>query len=181
MPGAFVTTADAVDREALWLRTPGNANDQLPSLLEDDGGPWEIVQAYWSRTPNNRKRRIYVLRSDMDLMRWANIRTIAGYEFALKAYWPLSSGTGSAEDDQRAFDAAIHLLVMRIRGVGPNTAMGADKTHGGAFLQVAEGSEVTHTTPGVRVHWEDPEQTIRDGVEFQATITYAADDRDMND
>ena len=181
MPGTFVTSADAVDREAQWLATPGNANDQLPTLLTKDGGPWEIIQPYWARTPNNRKTRVYVLRSDINVMRYASIRTIFGYEFSLRAFWPLSSGAGVAEDDQRAFDVAIHMLLMRVRGVNPNAPLGADKTHGGRFLQVAEGSDITHTTPGVRVHFEDPQHTIEDGVEFQATITYAADDRDFND
>lgn len=181
MSGTFRTSADAPDREATWLSLPGTTNDGLPSLLTVDGGPWDVVQAYSMRTPATRKPQVWVTRSDTHLERFGHVRSIFGYEFLLKLWWPLSSGTGSAEADQRAFDVAIHLLVMRIRGVGPNQPGGADKTHGGAFLQAAEGSDVTHTSPGVHVHYQDAEQSMNEGLWFRAEITYSADDRDLND
>lgn len=181
MPGTFVTSADACDREAGWLSLPGNAQDGLPSLLVVDGGPWDVIQAYQPRTPAARKAQVFVTRLDMSLERFGHVRSIFAYDFVLKLRWPLSSGSGNAESDQRAFDAAVHLLCMRIRGVGPNQPGGADKTHGGAFLQAAEGSDVSHTMPGVRVHFVDAEQTITAGLDFQATVMYAADDRDFND
>ena len=181
MPGTFVTSADAPDREATWLTLPGTATDGLPSLLVADGGPWEVIQAYAIRTPATRKSQVWVTRSDTHLERLANVRSIFGYEFLLKLWWPLSSGQGSAEADQRAFDVAIHQLCMRIRGVGPNQPGGADKTHGGAFLQAAEGSHYTGTTAGIHVHYQDAEQSINEGLWFRAEITYSADDRDFND
>lgn len=181
MPGTFVTSADACDRETAWLTLPGTAVDGLPSLLVVDGGPWDVIQAYTPRTPAQRKAQVWVTRTDFRVERFGHVRSIFGYDFLLKLWWPLSSGTGSAEADQRAFDVAIHLLCMRIRGVGPNQPGGSDKTHGGAFLQVAEGSDVTRTMPGVHVHMDDAEQTITSGVWFRATVQYAADDRDFND
>jgi hypothetical protein len=38
-----MSTADAVARELAWL----TAVDDLPSLLTGDGGPWDVIQAYW--------------------------------------------------------------------------------------------------------------------------------------
>lgn len=181
MPGVFVTSADACDREAAWLSLPGTAADGLPSLLVVDGGPWDVIQAYQPRTPAARKGQVFVIRNEMMLERFGAVRSIFGYDFVLKLRWPLSNGAGNAETDQRAFDVAVHQLCMRIRGIGPNQAGGSDKTHNGAFMQVAEGSNVTHSMPGVRVHFVDPEQTITSAMDFQATIMYAADDRDFND
>jgi hypothetical protein len=181
MPGTFVTSADACDREAAWLSLPGTAQDGLPSLLVANGGPWDVVQAYQPRTPAARKGQVFVVRTNLQVERFGHVRTMFAYDFELKCRWPLSSGSGNAESDQRSFDVAIHKLCMRIRGVGPNQPGGADKTHNGAFLQVAEGSEMTHTVPGIRVHFVDPEQTITAGLDFQASVMYSADDRDFND
>lgn len=181
MPATFITSADAVDRETAWLNLPGTTQDGLPSLLKLNGGPWDAIQAYNPRTPAARKAQVFVTRTDLAVERLAHVRSIFAYDFLLKCRWPLSNGAGNAESDQRAFDVAIHLLCMRIRGVGPNQPGGSDKTHNGAFLQVAEGSDVTRTTPGIRVHFVDAEQTITSGLDFMATIMYAADDRDFND
>lgn len=181
MPAIFVTSADACDREAAWLSLPGTVADGLPSLLVPNGGPWDAIQAYQPRTPATRKGRVYVTRTNMQVQRFGHVRTMFVYDFMLKCRWPLSSGTGNAEEDQRAFDVALHMLCMRIRGVGPNRPGGSDKTHNGAFMQVAEGSEMTHTVPGIRVHFTDPEQTITSRVDFEASVIYAADDRDFND
>lgn len=181
MPATFVTSADACDREAAWLSLPGTPQDGLPSLLKMDGGSWDVIQAYQPRTPATRKAQIWVVRSNIQIERFGHVRTMFTYDFDLRLRWPLSNGAGNAESDQRAFDAAVHDLCMRIRGVGPNQPGGSDKTHGGAFLQVAEGSEMTHTVPGVRIHFTDPEQTITSGLDFQASVMYAADDRDFND
>jgi len=181
MPGTFRTTADACDREALWLSLPGTAADGLPSLMTVDGGPWDVVQAYVPRTPANRKTQIYVVRSTVHVERFGFNRTIAAYDMSLKLRWPLSSGAGNAESDQRAFDVAVNALLLRIRGIGMNQPGGADKTHGGAFLQAAEGSQVTGTRGGIHVEYVDPEATIVSGLDFQATVTYSIDDRDFTD
>lgn len=156
-----MSTADAVDREATWLAT--SINDGLPNLVGTGAGQFANVQAYWSRTPGRRGSNIFVLRRDIHDKRFANVRRMATYEFVLKVIWPLSSGQGSAEADQRAFDVALDKLLQRIDGFP------GDKTHGGRFRSVAENPEY------VNVRFEDPEHTVGTG-EFHAEVTYFADD-----
>jgi uncharacterized RDD family membrane protein YckC len=158
-----MSTADAVDREVAWLTSSG---DGLPALLTASGGPWDNLQAYQPRTPGKRAANIYVLRRGIHEKRFANVRRMATYEFALKMIWPLSSGQGIAEADQRAFDAAVDLVLTRIGGLV------GDKSHGGRFLSVAENPEY------VNVRFTDPEQTLGMG-EFHAEITYHADDTEI--
>lgn len=159
-----MSTADAVDREVAWLTSSG---DGLPALLVSAGGPWDNVQAYQPRTPGKRASNLYVLRRQTHEKRFANVRRMPTYEFALKLIWPLSSGQGRAEDDQRAFDAAVDLVLTRIGGqVG-------DKSHGGRFLSVAENPE------WVNVRFTDPVQTMPGEAEFHAEITYYADDTEI--
>lgn len=158
-----MSTADAVDREVAWLQTSG---DGLPALLVSAGGPWDNVQAYQPRTPGKRASNLYVLRRGIHEKRFANVRRMPTYEFVLKAVWPLSSGQGIAEADQRAFDAAVDLVLTRIGGLV------GDKSHGGRFLSVAENPEY------VNVRFADPEQTLG-ASEFHAEITYYADDTEI--
>lgn len=155
-----MATSDAVDRETAWLTTSG---DGLPALLTSAGGPWQNIQAYQPRTPGRRGSNLFVLRRAIHDKRFANVRRMDTYEFVLKLIWPLSSGQGNAEADQRAFDSAVDKLLQRIDGqVG-------DKTHGGRFRSVAENPEY------VTVTFEDPEHTLGGG-EFHATVSYFADD-----
>lgn len=158
-----MSTADAVDREVAWLTSSG---DGLPALLASLGGLWDNVQAYQPRTPLKRAANIYVLRRQIHEKRFANVRRMATYEFVLKLIWPLSSGQGIAEADQRAFDAAVDLVLTRIGGLV------GDKSHGGRFLSVAENPE------WVTVRFTDPEQTLG-AAEFHAEITYFADDTEI--
>lgn len=163
-------TADVVDREAAYLATSG---DGLPALLRTDGGPWDVVAAYWPRTPVTRQSGIYLTRATINATRFANQRRIESYDFRGKLRWPIGAttvGINLWEDEQRAFDAAIELLITRIYGF-----LG-DHTHGGRFLSVAEAPE-----PGrIVVHFDDPEHLVTLGTNvLSATITYAADDRDF--
>ncbi|RCH70439.1 hypothetical protein DT019_02840 [Streptomyces sp. SDr-06] len=152
-----------MDREVAWLNASG---DGLPALLASVGGPWGNIQAYQPRTPGKRSSNVFVLRRQIHEKRFAHVRRMPTYEFALKLVWPLSSGQGRAEDDQRAFDTAVDLLLTRIGGfVG-------DKSHGGRFLSVAENPEY------VTVRFTDPEQTLG-FAEFHAEITYFADDTEI--
>lgn len=155
-----MSTADAVDRETAWLATVG---DTLPALLASAGGPFDVVQAYQPRTPNRRQKNLFVLRQQLHDKRFAHPRRMSDYQFLLRIWWPLSSGAGSAEADQRSLDAAVDLVLTRIAGfVG-------DKSHGGRFRSVAEDpAEVT-------VRFDDPERTMPEAV-FTAEITYYADD-----
>ncbi|MCC9307684.1 hypothetical protein LN042_11315 [Kitasatospora sp. RB6PN24] len=159
-----MSTADAVDREVAWLNT--SVNDGLPLLPASAGGPWQNIQAYRARTPGRKSTNIFVLRSHTHLRRTANARRMPTYEFHLKVVWPLTSGAGSAETDQRALDAAIDKLLQRIDG-----QLG-DKSHGGRFLSVAENPD------NVTVTYEDPEQTLPMG-EFHAEVVYYADDTEI--
>lgn len=173
----FITTADAVDREAAWLNT--TVADGLPLLPDTAGGKWQLINAYVPRTPAARKNQMWVLRPRMQIEREGFIRSIAHYRFQLHLMWMLSNGNGGAETDQRAFDAAIHDLVMRIRGVPPGvTAFNLngqpDKTHDGKFMSAAENPSV------VDVEMIEPLPYMT-GASFAATVTYSADDFDFND
>lgn len=158
-----MSTADAVDREVAWLQTTG---DGLPPLVGTGAGQFGNVQAYWSRTPGRRGSNVFVLRRGIHDKRFANVRRMATYEFVLKVIWPLSSGQGSAESDQRAFDVAIDRVLQRIDGFP------GDKSHGGRFRSVAEDPAY------VTVQFGDPEHTPATG-EFHAEIHYFADDSEI--
>jgi len=160
-----VSTADAVDREAEWLRSAG---DGLPALLAP-AGPWDVVQGYVPRSPAQLQCSIYVTRSRLRDPRVANQRKRPAHSFRLRLLWPIGSTSTDrvAEDEQRAFDNAIDLLVQRVRGtVG-------DHTHGGRFLSVAEAPE----TDPVTVDFDDPMASILAGA-LTARVTYPADDNE---
>lgn len=158
-----MSSADAVDREAAWLATAG---DTLPALLENSGGPFDIVQAYYPRTPNLDRRALYVTRLRLTQPRFGGQRLITQYSMRLIVEWPLLSGTGSAEDEQRALDAAMDLVVQRITGFVH------DKTHGGRFLSVAENPR------DISIDWTPVEQTIPLGL-LHAIAAYSADDPEI--
>ncbi|MEU0940102.1 hypothetical protein [Embleya sp. NPDC005971] len=161
----IITTATAVDREAAWLRTSG---DGLPALLAVDGGPWDVVQAYMSRTPGQRKRQLYVVRERVEQPRTSVGRMMATHHFKLKIIWPMSSGDGNAEASQRAFDAALDVVLQRVAGF-----LG-DKTHGGRFLSAAENP------PRVTIDYEPVEQALQQQAgAFFATVSYACDDPEI--
>lgn len=162
------TTADAPERETAWLV---KNDDALPSLLVADGGPWEIIQARWNRTPAARKSRIFVLRMETDDERFANQRIMPHYGLELRLYWPGPGAGGKAEDSQRDFDAAIELLLQRIRGFPGN------KSHAsaaGSFTSVGENPR------HVIVRYDDPEKTLTERSELSAKCMYAADDLEIN-
>jgi hypothetical protein len=165
MTGGDLVTLDAVDRETAWLSTTG---DGLPSLLKTAGGPFDNVQAYWARVPRTQQHTIFVTRSDVQDERTANIRTMIRHSFVLRVVWPILAGTGHAETEQRALDQAIILMIGRIRGFT------GDKTHGGAFLSVAENPRY------VRVTFDPAETTIPGSKELRASIAYMADDEEIN-
>lgn len=160
-----MSTADAVIREAAWLNAYSPA-DGLPNLVAP-AGPWTKIQAYVPRVEPQRQPAVYVLRHDFRVERISNGRSRATYEFRLKLVWPLSTGTGSAEEEAQNFDNAIDLLLQRI--YGPLL----DKTHGGRFLSVAENPHF------VTVQQEDPDVSIPSAGSFFATVHYAADDNDF--
>lgn len=163
-----MATSDAVVREVAWLTSSG---DGLPALLSSDGGPFDIVQAYRSRTPPHRKTAIYLMRTTILETRFANQRKLDSYEFRGQIWWPIGAtgAAGSWEDESQALDDAVDLLLQRVRGLT------FDHSHGGRFLSVAEAPD-----PGrIVVRFEDPAQTaLLEPALLLAEITYAADDRD---
>lgn len=160
-----MSTADAVAREVAWL-TAYNALDGLPALVAP-AGPWDVVQAYQPRTPNTRKAGIYVRRTRIADQRFSNARKLTTYAFHLRCIWPMgtATGTGSGEAEQAAFDSAIDLLILRVRGLL------IDHSHGGAFLSAAEAPSGTQ----IAVDFSDPAQTLTGGY-LEATANYNADD-----
>jgi hypothetical protein len=159
-----VSTADAVDRETAWLTTVG---DSLPALQTSQGGPFDTVQPYWRRTPAGRTTQLYVIRKTIREERLANVRVMPRYQFELRIVWPQSSSTGAAENPQRALDAAVDLVLQRIRGFP------GDKSHGGRFRSVAENPrEVT-------VDFADPVRSIDARADLEATVVYWADDTEI--
>lgn len=159
-------TSTAVDREAAWLATTGDA---LPALLAP-AGPWEIIQAYWPRPLAAKQTGIYVLRQRLSETRFANIRRIDSYAFLLRLIWPVRVASGLAQDEQRNLDVAVSLLAARVRGPVE------DKTHGGRFMSAGE-APVMH--PHFDVDFHDPDKTLGDGYLY-AEMTYLADDPDFN-
>lgn len=156
-----MSTADAVDRETDWLQTVGDGLPELPAIA---GGPFQVIGAYLPKVPQQKATQLYVLRSVIEEDRFANIRTMDHYEFILRVIWPITNPTGSAQADQRALDAAIDLLLARIR------ALPGDHTHGRRFLSVAEDPRQVH------VQFLPPEQTMPDTGDLRALVTYRADD-----
>ena len=160
--------SDALDRESAWLNTTG---DTLPTLNASAGGPFHIIQARWPRIPATRKTALYVLRQpsgSFQVDRFAAVRTISRTAFMLRLMWPLANGQGSAETEQLLFEQAIDQVVTRVMGLLE------DKSHGGRFLSVAEGRGQQ-----IAVHFDDPEQSLP-GAIFRASITYGADDYEIN-
>ena len=164
-----MSTADAVDREVTFLTASG---DGLPALQSSANppGPWNIIQAYWPRTPATRQSGLYVLRPQLADDRWTNQRKLAQYDFRIRAIWPIGGTTtssGIGEQEQRALDAAIDLLIQRIRGT-----LG-DHSHGGQFMSVAEAPAPERIT----VRFDDPETTMAASSTLRAEITYSAHDQ----
>lgn len=168
----MVSTADALAREVAWLSTSG---DGLPALLAAAGGPWNVVQAYWTRTPPTRQTALYLVRTTLRDYRFSAERRIDSYAFRAKLWWPIgatASGTDLWEAEQAALDAAVDVVLTRIRGFL------FDHTHAtaaGSFLSVAEAPE-----PGaITVSFTDPEASASAVNALRADITYSADDRDF--
>lgn len=159
------TTANAVDREIAFLRASG---DGLPALHKIAGGPFDRVHAYRPRTPNQNVTSLYLRRAGITDERWANQRKKPRYAFHVALEWRIGATTTAvelAEDEQRAFDAAIELVIERVRGTLD------DHTHGGYFLSVAEAPTPSH----IDVSFTDPETTLTQRL-LKADMTYYADD-----
>jgi hypothetical protein len=162
-----VSTADVPAREAAWL-SAYNPADGLPPLLAANGGPWQVVQAYWPRTPDTMGKRIYVMRHSTKNERFANVQKINKYVLRLVCFWPMTVISGSTEQAQADFDVALDAVITRIVGLQ------LDKTHGNRFLSVAEDPA------GIDLVYHDPVQTLAQQLGLAAEITYNADDQNYN-
>jgi hypothetical protein len=158
--------ADAITREAEWLRASG---DGLPALLKEHGGPFEVVQGRFPRTPNTRQPRLFLVNGPYTDERWGNQRKLGTYSFRAAMWWPIGAtvvSTDIAEREQQAFDEAIELVIERVRGFLH------DHTHGGRFLAVAEAP----VSSDITVQYAPPEQTVPDGF-LKADVMYQAQDQ----
>jgi hypothetical protein len=154
------STADVVARETAWLNASG---DGLPALSADFGGPFQVISGYWPRIPASMKTSLYVVRGQISEDRTAHVRVMARHRITVHALWPLNNSGGSAEQDQADFDAAIDMLLTRIRGFP------GDHSHGGRFLSAGEH-------PGmVTVSFTAASDTVTLGV-FKAAVTFTVDD-----
>lgn len=162
-----MSSADAVAREAAWL-TEFNPADGLPALHASQGGPFDVIQGYLPRTPQQRRTQLYVIRQRLHEVRTAHVRRMARHHFQLRIVWPTSSPSGAAEPPQQALDDAIELVLLRIGGLM------LDKTHGGRFLSVAEDpAEVV-------VDYADPTDSLPNRADLLCNVSYAADDVEIN-
>jgi hypothetical protein len=169
-----MTTADAAAREAAWLNV---TDDSLPSLLADDGGPWDVIQQYWPGAHFAKdKHGVYVDARPVDELRVSNARIRPRYTLVLTLTWPVKAQGAApgvsgksliAETEQQNLDDAVALLIERIRG-----PLG-DKSHGGRFLSCAENPRtVTYAK-------EDASVTIPQQRALLASVTYKCDDYEV--
>lgn len=162
-----MSSADAVAREAAWL-VEFNPADGLPALHVSQGGPFDVIQAYLPRTPQQRRTQLYVLRRRLQEVRTAHVRRMVRHHFELRIIWPASSPSGATEGPQQSLDEANELVLQRVGGLM------LDKTHGGRFLSVAEDpAEVV-------VDYADPADSIAARADLLCTVSYAADDVEIN-
>lgn len=160
-----VAQPSAVDREVAWLSV---VNDSLPALLTTAGGPWQTINAYRPRTPATRQTAVYVLRSGFTDQRVANQRRRRTHDIVANCIWPIGSSTTGMdlwENEARAFDAAVDLLITRVMDLV------GDHTHGGRWLSAAEVPD------RISVRFEDPERTASaNPAVLLATATWSVDD-----
>ena len=160
---------DAVDEEVAWLR----AVDDLPALLTADGGLWDVIQAYHTRTAATRQTAVYVLLPTMRERRISNGRKQQTYSMRLRIEWPIgatTTGVGLWEQEQRKLAEATDRLFDRIRD---HLLV---HTHGGRFLDVAEES----TGGAINVTFEDPDVRNQQQVAMlRGTVTYVANGYDF--
>lgn len=149
-----VSYADALIREAAWLRLDLSGDD-LPPLLADVGdgtGPFQTVEAYGRRL-DQRGHQLFVCRDPHVERRMDNAGhwRQGDHGIALMILWRQQSNASRAEVDQLALDEAIERVLDRVRGLP------TDHTHGDRFFSVAEDPA------GIRVEYPDPRTILTPG------------------
>lgn len=159
-------------REASWFTTdPPATFPTCPPLLVSNGGPFDVVQAFWQQV-DERERELYIVMTEsIEARDEQTLGAMGGmkgwkHSLVLYLYWPVEDPTGSLENEQQNFRTAIAAVLTRIRG--PQY----DKTHGGQFAAV--GGEA----PGDRVttRFGDVPTAIAQGQPLTAQILYSAYD-----
>jgi len=126
---------DVVVREAAWYTVdppPGFAS--APALQAVNGGPFDGIQAYWTKVPQ-RQRWLFVtcegeVRNELD--EWQAHRE-AIYQMVLTILWSFEAGSGALEDEQQNLHDAVEKVLQRVYGLI------GDKTHNSQFTAVAAG------------------------------------------
>lgn len=156
---------DAVAREVAWLTADLSAFSIGP-LLDDQGGPFAVIKGFGrSAKARVQGRTLFVSRERVTEVRFDIQHKQHVHQLRLKIGWPIRSTT--QETDLAALDNALELLLTRVRGPF------GDKTHGGRFLQVAEGDE--GTSPLIQVEYDEPE-LVDDNTRSEVIVRYLAAD-----
>lgn len=162
---------DAVQREVDWLTSIAA---DMPGLTADQGGPWDLVLPYGRAAGTvTTGRYLWVAREGGNEMRFAIQQKIHVHRMRLRLIWPVRANHARPEDDLALLDAAVADVLTRVRGpVG-------DHTHGGRFLDAAEGGMTEASSSSVstiEVEQDDPEKAA-EASKSTVTIKYLAVDR----
>ncbi len=142
--------ADALTREAAWLRADLAGDGLLPLLdtVGDLSGPFQTVEAYGRRL-DQRGHQLFVCRDPYVERNAGNVWREGVHGIALMILWRQQSNASRAEIDQLALDEAIERVLDRVRGLP------TDHTHGGRFFSVAEdAATVRPGKPMPRWGWD---------------------------
>lgn len=170
--------ADCVDREAAWF-----TSDTLPSFPDapplsaattPTPGPFELIQGYLPQVMDGPQRALYIYTAGR--ARSERISTGLGgqaYPFVAYIRWPFTAGVGDGllEGEMAALNTAVDLVLTRIRG--PQ----GDKTHGGAFLSVAEiGGLMGGLQDDIDIEPTDPVAAVESGAPLEVRLHYTVVD-----
>jgi hypothetical protein len=159
-------------REAAWFTTdPCPGFPAALPLLASNGGPFEVVQAFWQAVDQREHELYIVMNESIETRDQQTLGAMGGmkgwrHSLTLYLYWPVEDPQGSLENEQQAFRTAVASVITRIRG--PQY----DKTHGQAFAAI--GGEA----PGDRVQtrFGDVPTLMAQGQPLTAQILYSAYD-----
>lgn len=158
---------DAVQREVDWLTEEVVG---LPVLLKDQGGAFDLVLPYGRKAGSLPVggRYMFVYREATVERRFAIQQKIQIHRLRLRVSWPVRAPGAQPEVDLAELDAAVEDILAKVRGPF------GDHTHGGRFLDAAEGDEGSDRT-GTEVTSDDPDTAIEQS-KAKVEIRYIAVD-----
>lgn len=160
---------DAVQREVDWLAEQVTG---LPVLLRDQGGPFDLILPYGRKAGTlPAGRYMFAYRESTVERRFAFQQKIQAHRFRLRISWPVRAPGAQPEVDLAELDAAVEDVLAKVRGVINPLP---DHSHGGRFLDVAEGDEGSDRT-GTEVTGDDPDTAIEQS-KAKVEIRYIAVD-----